>query len=79
MRQKSLSVHGKAYTEITAICERFYLYKVVSESAKSILACTENSSIGLKRIRIIRQEYFAVHGEYADRYKIEKYDPKSHF
>ncbi len=46
-----------AYTEITALLEWFYLYKVVSEYAKSI-------SYG-------RREYLAVFGKHADRYKIE--------
>ncbi len=35
------------------------LYKVVSEYVKSILACTENMFKAYKRIRRIRQEYFA--------------------
>jgi hypothetical protein len=48
-----------------------YIYKVVSEYAKSILACMENTLKEYKRIWRIRQEYFAVYGEYADRHKIE--------
>ncbi len=54
MHEKSLSV-----TEITAILEWFYIYKVVSGYAKSILACMENTLKEYKRIWRIRQEYFA--------------------
>ncbi len=57
------------HTEIKAFLERFYLYKVVSDYAKSILACTENSLKVFKRIRRIRQECFAVYGKYAGRHK----------
>jgi hypothetical protein len=55
--------------ETTAILEWFYLYKVVSEYAKSILSCTENTLKAFKRNRRIRQEYLAAYGEYADRHK----------
>jgi hypothetical protein len=47
------------------------MYKVVSEYAKSILACRENTLKEDKSIWRIRQEYFAVYGEYANRHKIE--------
>ncbi len=47
------------------------LYKVISEYAKSILACTENTLKAFKLLGRIRQEYFAVYGEYAERHKIE--------
>ncbi len=77
-------------SEITAILELFYLYKFVSEYGKSILICKENTLKAYKRIRRIRQEYFAVYGDYADRHKSEpisanfrqklkKSDPKSPF
>jgi|688.fasta_scaffold428123_1 hypothetical protein len=36
------------------------------QSAKSILACTENTLKAYKRIRRIRRESIAVYGEYAD-------------
>jgi hypothetical protein len=42
-----------------AILEWFYLHKVISENAKRILPCTENTLKGCKRFRRIRQEYFA--------------------
>ncbi len=58
-------------TRRTAILEWFYIYKVVSEYAKSILACMENTLKEYKRIWRTRQEYFAFFGEYADRHKIE--------
>ncbi len=54
-----------------AILQWFYLNKVVSKYAKSILACTENKLKEYKRNRRIRQEYFAVNWEYADRHKTE--------
>jgi hypothetical protein len=59
------------YTEITAILEWFYIQKVVSEYAKNILACMEITPKEYKRIWRIRQEYFAVYGEYANRHKRE--------
>jgi hypothetical protein len=55
--------------ETTAILEWFYLYKVVSEYAKSILLCTGNTLKAFKRNRRIRREYLAAYGEYADRHK----------
>jgi hypothetical protein len=55
--------------EITAILQWFYLNKVMSKYAKSILAYTENKLKEYKRIWRIRQEYFAVYREYADRPK----------
>ncbi len=87
IRQKYLIVFGngatrlEAYTDITAILGWFYLYKVLSEYAKNILACTENTLKAFQRIRRIRQEYFAVYGKYADRHKTEpisaNFRPKS--
>jgi hypothetical protein len=53
-------------TENAAILDQFYMYEVVSEYAKSILACVENTLKEFKRIWRMRQEYFAVHGEYAN-------------
>jgi hypothetical protein len=47
------------------------MYKVVSEYAKSILACVENTCKEDNRIWRMRQEYFAVYGEYANRHEIE--------
>jgi hypothetical protein len=55
--------------EITAILEGFYLHKVVSEYAKSILACTENTPKAYKRNRRTRQEYF--YKEYANLHKFK--------
>jgi hypothetical protein len=55
--------------EITVILQWFYSDEVVSKYAKSILAYTENKLKEYKRIRRIRQEYFTVYGEYADRHK----------
>jgi hypothetical protein len=49
--------------EITAILEVFYLYKIVSEYTKSILACMENNLKEYKRIWRIRKGYFEVHVE----------------
>ena len=66
MALKPLSVQGK-----TTILEWFTIYEVVSEYVKSIFACTENTLEEYKRLRRIRQEYFVVYGEYADRHKIE--------
>ncbi len=60
-----------AYSEISAILELCYLYKVVSEYTKSILSYTDNTLKAFKRMRRIRQDYFAVYGEYADRHKTE--------
>jgi hypothetical protein len=60
----------KANTEITAILELFYLYKVVSEYGKSILAYTENTLKAFKRIWRVRQDCFAIYGEYAERHKL---------
>jgi hypothetical protein len=57
--------------EITAILELVYLHKVVSEYTKSILAYTENTLKAFKSIRRIRQDCFAVYGEYADKNKTE--------
>jgi hypothetical protein len=65
----TLSVHGDNGDFI--ILEWLYIYKVVSEYAKSILACMENTLKEYKRIWKIRQEFFAVYEEYADRHKIE--------
>jgi hypothetical protein len=47
------------------------MYEVVSEYAKSISACTENTLKEYKRLRRTSQEHFAVNGEYAHRHKIE--------
>ncbi len=47
------------------------MYKVVSDYAKSFLACMENTLKGNKRIWRMRQEYFAAYGEYANRHKTE--------
>ncbi len=52
------------------ILEWLYFYDVVSEYVKSILVCTENTLKAYKHIRGIRQEYFAVYGEYANRNKL---------
>jgi hypothetical protein len=41
------------------------MYEVVSEYAKSILACMENTLKEDKHIWRMRQEHFAVYGEYA--------------
>ncbi len=41
------------------------MYKVVSEYAKSILSCMENTLKEDKRIWRMCQNYFAVYGEYA--------------
>ncbi len=60
------------YTDITSILAWFYGFihtKSSPEYAQSILACTENTRRAFKRIRRIRQEYFAVYEEYADRHK----------
>jgi hypothetical protein len=54
-----------------AFVEGFYLNKIISEYAKSILASMENMLKEYKRISRICQEYFAVYGEYANRQKIE--------
>ncbi len=58
---------------LSSICCFCFIYEVVSEYAKRILACTENTlnEYTGKRSRRIRQEYFAVLGECADRHKIE--------
>ncbi len=56
---------------VTAILDWFYLYKDVSIFAKSIYVCTENTLNEYKYKRRIRQEYFAVCGEYAFRHEIE--------
>jgi hypothetical protein len=75
MREKLLGVHGNM-----TIIEWLNEYKVVSEYAKSNLACLENTLNGYKRIWRIRQKYFAAYGEYANRHKIEpisaNYRPK---
>ncbi len=42
MRQKFLQYVQKLYMEITAVLEGFYLYKIISEYAKNIIACMEN-------------------------------------
>jgi hypothetical protein len=47
------------------------MYKLVSEYAKSIFACMENTLKENKHIWRMHQEYFAVYGEYANRHKIE--------
>ncbi len=65
MHEKSLSVH-RDYGNI-----EWFIYKVVSEYAKSILACMENTHKEYKHIWRIRQEYFAVYKEYANRHKSE--------
>jgi hypothetical protein len=79
MALKPLSVQGK-----TTILEWFTIYEVVSEYVKSLERLEE-----YKRLRRIRQEYFALYEEYADRHKIKpissnfrpkpkkKLDPKS--
>jgi hypothetical protein len=59
----------KAYKEITAILEVFYLCKNVSEYAKSNFACMENKLKEYKRIWRIRQECFDV--LYMESYRIE--------
>jgi hypothetical protein len=51
--------------------------KIVSEYAKIILACTEYTLKACKRLRRIRQEYFDVYGEYADRHKTEPLSAKN--
>jgi hypothetical protein len=53
------------------ILQWFYFNEVVSKYAKTILAYTEIKLKEYKRIRRIRQEYFAVYGEYADRHKTD--------
>jgi hypothetical protein len=63
IRQKYLIVFRewakslKTYKDITAILGLFYIYEVISEYAKSILACTENTPKG------IGKEYFAEYME----------------
>ncbi len=52
------------YTEITEILEWFYFYEIASEYAKVFW-------FAYKRIRRKRPDHLAVHGEYADRHKIE--------
>ena len=77
MRQKLL-----AYTEITAIFERFYFYKVVPKCGKSISAYTENLLKEIKRRRRKRQEDLAVYGEYLGKFSTTTKkipDPKSLF
>jgi hypothetical protein len=66
MRLKALSIHGDygGFTLVLLIQSRLR-----TEYAKSILACTENSSKDFKRIRRIRQD--ALHREYADRYTVK--------
>jgi hypothetical protein len=59
------------------ILEWFSMYEVASEYAKSILACTENTLKEFKNLRIIRKEYFAVHGDHADRQKVNQFSPKT--
>ncbi len=54
-----------------ATLQWFYLNEVVFKYAKSILAYTENKLKEYKRIRSIRQEYFAMYRENADRHKTE--------
>ncbi len=49
----------------------FYLYEVVSEYAKSIFSCTENTFKAYKSNRRIRQEYLAAFGEFNYRHKTE--------
>jgi hypothetical protein len=74
LRRKYLIVFGNGAQRLqayTAILEWFYSYKVVSEYAKTILTCTENTLKAFKSIRRIRQKYFAVCWEYADRHKTE--------
>jgi hypothetical protein len=46
------------------------MYEIVSEYANSILECMDNTHKEYKRNRRVRQEYFAVYGEYAYRHKI---------
>jgi hypothetical protein len=53
------------------------MYEVISEYVKSILACTENTLKEFNNLRIIRKEYFAVHGDHADRQKINEFSPKT--
>jgi hypothetical protein len=64
MRQKSLGVQGEN-VRLGLNIRRGLRY------VKSILAFTENTLKEYKHLRRILQEYFAVHGEYADRHKIE--------
>ncbi len=52
--------------EITAFLEWFY-----SNAPKNIFTCTDNTHKAFKNIKRIRQEGFAVYGEYADRHKTE--------
>ncbi len=60
------------YTEITAILEWLYLNGVVSRYAKSNLVFTENTLKKYKRMRGIRQEYFAViENMHAERHETE--------
>jgi hypothetical protein len=61
MRKKSLSVH-RDYGNFRMV----YIHKVVYEYAQSFLACMENTLKEYKCIWRIRQEYFAVYGEYAN-------------
>jgi hypothetical protein len=56
MRQKSLSVQGD-YDNFAVVI----LYEVFSEYAETILACLENKLKQYKRIKRIRQGYFAVY------------------
>jgi hypothetical protein len=51
-RIMTLSVHGN-----NGDFRVFFLNKVVSEDAKSILACTENTLKAFQLLRRIRQEY----------------------
>jgi hypothetical protein len=59
----------EAYTEIAAILEWFSFYEVVSKYAKSILACMEKKLKENKHIWRLRQGYFSVYGEHANRHK----------
>jgi hypothetical protein len=69
IRQKYLIIFGQGakslsqYMEITVILEGYYLYKIISEYVKNILACTENKLKEYKRIWRIHKGYFAVHVE----------------
>jgi hypothetical protein len=63
MREKSLTVYRDYGNFRMGL---LYIYKFVSEYAKSFLACMENTLIEINVFGEVRQEYCAVYGEYAD-------------
>jgi hypothetical protein len=65
MRPKCLSVHRNY------IILECFLYEVILEYTKIILACMENMIREYKHIMRIRQEYLPVYGEYANRHNID--------